>query len=116
MLKPEKDAIVAKGIASTKKEAEALREKGIAFNLSELAKKNTIAIANDNATTLYTESQAELLKLSKTYKFTYSEDTYKASDVDDMFKKIPKKDRSAIKRALKGIDTYKEQQKNKANY
>ena len=116
MLKPEKDAIVAKGIASTKKEAEALREKGIAFNLSELAKKNTIAIADENATALYTESKAKLLKLSQQYKFPYSEDSYEAKDVDDMFKKIPKKDRSKIKSALIGIDTYKTQQKNKANY
>lgn len=116
MLKPEQDAIVAKSILATTKEVEALRAKGLPVNVAEIARKNAIQIMETNSTAEYTKAKADLEKMSTTYKFPYQEDAYKPKDVDKLFKNIPKEDRQTIKRALRDIQSYNQQQKNKASF
>ena len=116
MLKPEQDAVVAKSILNTTKEIEELRKKGLPFNVSEIARKNAVVIMETNSTNEYNQAKSDLQKMSSKYKFTYSEDAYTPKQVDKMFKDIPKEDRQTIKRALRDIQSYNQQQKNKASF
>ena len=115
MTKPEKAAFVAKGIEATKKEIKDLRDKGIPFNIDDIASKNTTAVMDSVYTQTYKDAQNELKQLSNTYKFAYSEDAYKPTQVDKLFKDIPKEDRKRIKKALYDIQDYNTKQRNKAS-
>lgn len=113
MTKPHKALFVAKSIEAATKEIKDLRSQGVPFNIDDIAKKNTEFVTNNFYNQKYKEAQAKLQSLAEKHKFTYTEDSYSANEVDNIFKNLPKEDRKAIKKAL--YDIQKERKRVMAN-
>jgi hypothetical protein len=116
MLKPEKVAQAAKANRDLKKKADDARIKGLPFNVNEEAEKSINAVLKADSTEKYTEAQSELKSITSKYNIPYSEDTYKAKDVDKLYKKTieDEKERKKMKAALRDIEAFKTFQKNNA--
>ena len=116
MLKPEKVAQAAKANRDLKKKADAARIQGLPFNVNEEAEKSINAVLKADSTEKYTEAKAELKSITFKYNIPYSEDAYKAKDVDKKYKDIIKddKERKKMKSALRDIEAFKTFQKNNA--
>jgi hypothetical protein len=116
MLKPEKVAQAAKANRDLKKKADAARIQGLPFNVNEEAEKSINAVLKADSTEKYTEAKAELKSITSKYNIPYSEDAYKAKDVDKKYKDIIKddKERKKMKAALRDIEAFKTFQKNNA--
>jgi len=116
MLKPEKVAQAAKANRDLKKKADAARIQGLPFNVNEEAEKSINAVLKADSTEKYTEAKAELKSITSKYNIPYSEDAYKAKDVDKKYKDIIKddKERKKMKSALRDIEAFKTFQKNNA--
>jgi post-segregation antitoxin (ccd killing protein) len=116
MLKPEKVAQAAKANRDLKKKADDARAKGLPFNVSEEAEKSINAVLKASATEIYTDAQAKLKAITSKYNIPYSEDSYKAKDVDKLYKKTieDEKERKKMREALFAIENYKKSQKNNA--
>lgn len=116
MLKPEKVAQAAKANRDLKKKADDARIKGLPFNVNEEAEKSINAVLKADSTEKYTEAQSELKSITSKYNIPYSEDTYKAKDVDKLYKETIKddKERKKMKAALRDIEAFKTFQKNNA--
>lgn len=116
MLKPEKVAQAAKANRDLKKKADDARIKGLPFNVNEEAEKSINAVLKADSTEKYIEAQSELKSITSKYNIPYSEDTYKAKDVDKLYKKTieDEKERKKMKAALRDIEAFKTFQKNNA--
>jgi post-segregation antitoxin (ccd killing protein) len=116
MLKPEKVAQAAKANRDLKKKADDARAKGLPFNVSEEAEKSINAVLKASATEIYTDAQVKLKAITSKYNIPYSEDKYKAKDVDKLYKKTieDEKERKKMREALFAIENYKKSQKNNA--
>ncbi|CAB4160517.1 hypothetical protein UFOVP765_15 [uncultured Caudovirales phage] len=116
MLKPEKVAQAAKANRDLKKKADAARIQGLPFNVNEEAEKSINSVLKADSTQKYTEAQSELKSITSKYNIPYSEDSYKAKDVDKMYKETIKddKERKKMKAALRDIEAFKTFQKNNA--
>lgn len=116
ILKPEKVAQAAKANRDFKRKQDDARIKGLPFNVSEEAEKSINTILKADSTDKYTEARADLKAITSQYKIPYSEDTYKAKDVDKLYKKTitDDKERKKMKSALRDIEEYKKFQKNNA--
>lgn len=116
MLKPEKVAQAAKANRDLKKKADDARIKGLPFNVNEEAEKSINAVLKADSTEKYTQAQSDLKSITSKYKIPYSEDTYKAKDVDKLYKKTieDEKERKKMKAALRDIEAFKTFQKNNA--
>jgi hypothetical protein len=116
MLKPEKIAQAAKANRDLRKKQDDARIKGLPFNVNEEAEKSINAVLKADSTEKYTEAKAELKSITSKYNIPYSEDAYKAKDVDKKYKDIIKddKERKKMKAALLDIEAFKTFQKNNA--
>jgi hypothetical protein len=116
MLKPEKIAQAAKANRDLKRKQDDARIKGLPFNVNEEAEKSINAVLKADSTEKYTEAKAELKSITSKYNIPYSEDAYKAKDVDKKYKDIIKddKERKKMKAALRDIEAFKTFQKNNA--
>jgi len=116
MLKPEKIAQAAKANRDLRKKQDDARIKGLPFNVNEEAEKSINAVLKADSTEKYTEAQSELKSITSKYNIPYSEDAYKAKDVDKKYKDIIKddKERKKMKSALRDIEAFKTFQKNNA--
>ena len=116
MLKPVKVAQAAKANRELKRKQDDARIKGLPFNVSEEAEKSINTVLQADSTEKYTEAKASLKAITSQYKIPYSEDTYKAKDVDRIYKKTitDDKERKKMKAALRDIEEYKNFQKNNA--
>jgi hypothetical protein len=117
MLKPELDVVVAKSYTAIKKEVDDLRVKGLPVNMAEIVNKNTALIVEVNSTEGYKEAQGMLKKITSKYNIEYSETAYNIKDIDKKFRKtMSEEDRRDMKNALGQINTFNQQQKNKASF
>jgi hypothetical protein len=121
ILKLDKQAMVAKASADFKRKQAQARIDGTPFNTAEEGKKSALAIMDATYTTDYKSAQVILKTLSQTYGFPYSENAYKATDVDKKYKDIfykkakddtiAKSDLKKMKEALRNIDQFNNLQK-----
>lgn len=118
LLKAELDPIVAKSYIAIKKEVDELRAKGMPVNMAEIVDRNTALVVDNNSTNEYKESQDTLRKITTKYKMTYSETAYKAKDFDTrkMKELMSDEDRRDIINAIKKINAFNQQQKDKGSF
>ena len=116
ILKPEKVAQAAKANRDFKRKQDDARIKGLPFNVSEEAEQSINAVLKASATEIYTDAQVKLKAITSKYNIPYSEDSYKAKDVDKLYKKTieDEKERKKMREALFAIENYKKSQKNNA--
>jgi len=108
---PDKIILVAKANQLYGQRRDAARAKGEPFNVTTEARNAIAEVVGSSKTPEYEEAQQTLKDFAKTWNFTYSEDSYTANDVDNMWPDKDKAEKKLLKKALKDIEKYKASQK-----